>query len=328
MFGLCGVLLSPQPAPAQTPVRDWSPRGAEALLKSPDEKDQAWGAWIAGRIRDKAAVPLIESVVKTALATNVYAPRLYVAVDALIELDARPDPTLLLELFKTRPTQALILLSRLGPAANAPLLDILSRADSYEWFAAANLLSARKAPGFAALILQKVEFVASVQVSVEGNLSQASGGLSGAVGDKAGGLAEGYPPIADYEFRSCGRPDLGLLAPGPLNVCYERYVSDAGIFPALPSHSRSGPTINDRLNFIRPAVLNLELNSIEIKSIAFKDDTTTRAEMAQLVEILRRRYRYLLSELVKNGMLTDREAATLSNPVIREEIVDLRKPQN
>ena len=327
-FAVCGALVWPRAGSAQTPARDWLPRGAETLLASSDPRDQAWGAWIARGLRHTDAAPLIEAVVKNALAGDRYPQgRLYVALDALIELDARPDPAVLLEVFKQRPVQALILLSRLGEAANAPLLEILSRAHHDEWFAAANLLNQRKAPGFAALVLKEVNFVTRVVVSTDGNSGMVEGGIGVAVGDKAGGLAEGYPPIADYEFRSCNSPGLVLLAPGPVNVCYERYVSKAGLFPALSSHSRSEPTVDDRLDFFRRMAPNVDLNSTESVSIAWKDDNATKEEMAQLVDRIRRRYRYLLDQLVRRQMLTDREAAALSNPVIREEIVDLRKPQ-
>jgi hypothetical protein len=328
-FVVCGLIAWPRAGAAQTPAREWSPRGAEMLLASSDPRDQAWGAWIAGRVRHKDAAPLIESVIKAALTDERHPPgRLYVALDALIELDARPDPAMLLEVFNQRPTQALILLSRLGASANASLLAILSRSKSYEWFAAANLLNQRQTPGFAALVLKDVNFVAKVVVSADGSGGVGvEGGMSAGVGDKAGGLIDGYPPIADYEFRGCYGTGLGLLASGPLDVCYARYVSEAGLWPALSSHFRSGPTVDDRLDFFRSMAPNVDLNSTESVSLAWKDDKATKEEMARLVDRIRRRHRYLLDQLVGQRWLTESEAAALSNPVIREEIVDLRKPQ-
>src|SRR5262245_5726843 len=103
LIGLYGVLFCFQAAAAQAPARDWSPRGAEALLRSADDKDRAWGAWIAGRLPDKDAVPLLEALVKASVAGDrIPSASFSVALDALIELDARPDPVVLRQVFNRR----------------------------------------------------------------------------------------------------------------------------------------------------------------------------------------------------------------------------------
>jgi len=296
------------------------------LLASSDPVDQAWGAWMAGRLVAIDAAPQLERVVREGLneSSQSFPARVTIGLDALIEIGARPDPQLLNETSRRWPVQSLLLLSRLNAEADPVLLGIMAGSQGYQWFAAANMLQKRKAPGFAAQLLRGIEFVAEVVVSNEGNIGQGEGGRSSTIGDMAGGAAPGHPPWTVYQFRACNDGRLGLLASGPTNVCYEKARLAAGMIPALSSHDTGGPSADDRLKYFATEVTFPVTQALQ-EQIRWTNDTGLKQAMTDLVRRMRIRHSTFIRTLIERGWLSDEEGRQLAEPFIRERIIDLRK---
>jgi hypothetical protein len=320
------AVLTASSAAAQASRQVISVESMKALLASADPVDQAWGAWMAGRLVAVDAAPELERVVREGLAEGPrsYPARVAIGLDALIEIDARPSPQLLGETAGGWPVQSLLLLSRLDQSANPVLLGIMSRAHGYEWFAAANMLHRRKAPGFAAHVLTGMTFVAELVVSNEGGTMQGMGGGSFTIGDMAGGVMPGNPPSTIYQFRGCLGGRLGLLASGPTSVCYEKARSEAGLTPALSSHDIGGPSADDRLKYFVTEA-NFEMTQALQEPIRWTSDDDLKRSMAELVGRVRARHATLIRRLIQRGWLSEEEGQQLADPVIRERVIDLRK---
>lgn len=315
-------LLWPLPCRAQEPARVMSEPIARRLLASEKAEDQAWGAWMAGRLLMKDTGPRIERIIKIDLASKPPRRRTEVGLDALIEIGATPDLDLLIETRKNFPVQTLLLLSRSGPAAERVLLSMMAESTGYSWFAAANMLKARKAEGFAALLLKPVELTAQLVISRDGNTLSDGIAITGSVGDRDGGLAEGYPPATDYQFRSCDDVSRGVLAYGPLNVCYEKARAEAGHSPSLSVHDIGGPTTADRLAFFRQELSGIALAAVESRTGTWRGEAAAKAELAEVASTVRRKYAEAIDSLRQTGWLTRFEALTLAEPAIREVIVN------
>jgi len=305
-----------QAAPAASDVR--------GLLESPDTTQQAWGAYWAGRLLMVDSADEVEEMAKRLLDDSGWPRRvaLDIAVDALIELDATPAPQFVAKLRRVQPAQALILLARLGDEANPMLLSMLSDANGYEWRAAANLLFARKAHGFAARLLSPLVFTAHLTVSRDGSIGVGSGMVGITIGHGAGAVAPGYPPWTGYALRDCHQSGDVVVAPGPKPVCVTRQRTTAGSTGFIPTHLPSGPTDEDRLAYFESVLPGIEV--VERDAVAWKDQEQLAADMARLVGVIREKHRTLLDRLQQRGWLTEEEAALLANPTIREVVVDRR----
>ena len=82
------------------------------LLQSADPREQAWGAWYAGRDMQPELVPYLEQVVLHRLGSESVADSaaLDIALDALIQLRTPVPSDLLVAVHARRPAQALALL--------------------------------------------------------------------------------------------------------------------------------------------------------------------------------------------------------------------------
>jgi hypothetical protein len=325
LFLFVGVLTA-APAAAQATRQVMSVESMSTLLASSDPVDQAWGAWMAGRLVAVDAAPHVERVVREGLNESPQSlpARVTIGLDALIEIGARPNPQLLEETAGRWPVQSLLLLSSLNAEADPVLLGIMTGSRGYEWFAAANMLHQRRAPGFAAQLLKGIEFVAEVVVSNEGGVGQGEGSVSSTVGDMAGGLAPGYPPWTVYQFRACSGGRLGLLASGPTNVCYEKARAAPGMTPALSSHDIGGPSADDRLKYFANEV-NFPVTQALQDQIRWTNDADLKQAMTDLVKRMRIRHSTFIRTLIERGWLSAEEGRRLADPIIRERIIDLRK---
>jgi hypothetical protein len=70
---------------------------------SPDERQLAWSAWIAGHDRIDAAQPMLERIVAERIDAFPSSPPVDYALDALIQLEAHLTPDLLARIVEQRP---------------------------------------------------------------------------------------------------------------------------------------------------------------------------------------------------------------------------------
>src|SRR5262245_40496214 len=177
---------------------------ARTELQSNIPKDVAWGAYRAAQFQ----LGELNTELARALAAPPAAadPERFAMMSALLDAavsQQTPVPAKVLRtLWKGWPVQtALLFPYATGDDRTAVLLDILDNSSGFEWKAAANLLAAAKAPGFAPRLLQKLRLTLSVDVSELGNKGQ-GGSIGGGigVGDGIAVNPDGFPPMAWYRF--------------------------------------------------------------------------------------------------------------------------------
>jgi hypothetical protein len=181
-----------------------------AFLTSPDPGDWAWGSWLVGRDGRQDMTPLLEQIVRLSAALPGWeaGAALDAALDALIQLGATPSAELSMAVYPRRIDQLLILLSRVDAGAEEELLSILSREVGPRWFAAANILLARRTPGMPAVLRERLR--AGDQEMFRGCIW--------------GSNRSTFPPRAYYSLSLL--PDSGLKkqSDGPVPVYYRRWV--------------------------------------------------------------------------------------------------------
>ena len=134
------------------------------LLQSTDPREQAWGAWYAGRDYLPQFTPLIQQLIAqhvSGASINEIAA-VDVALDALIQMKQGLPSSTLASVSERRPEQALILAgfaARDDREVDAFLFDMLRANDYCAWFAAANLLLERRTFGLASAIISSAPAV-------------------------------------------------------------------------------------------------------------------------------------------------------------------------
>jgi hypothetical protein len=329
--GVSWAQTTAMPGMAPAPAREDPIAIVRGLLTSPDAKTQAWGAWYAGRDVMTDLIPGLIAVVSQHANAGTLAEHAArdVALDALIQLRAEVPADLIARLVEDRPAHALILAARSQDAGDT-LLDLAqANPDAGEhWFAAANLLLSRRKPGFARVLVAKLTLRIDVYVSDDGNTSGGYG--SGrSIGCRWGpGLVDrDLPPRAAYELTTRARPDVAVLALGPVPVYYERHLSTTGVMPTSPGTSIHGPTTEQRLQYVA-ALMDMNENRLPIRartthSIKWTDQPSLDAAIQSFRADTRRRFAQLVSELVDAGLVTKEEAADFE-PVINVMVDDVR----
>jgi hypothetical protein len=313
-----------------------------ALLQSSDARNQAWGAWIAGRDMLREMIPAIQTLVasRTASGSMAEGAALDAGLDALIQLGARVDPIVLLAVYQHRPAQALVLLANADDVANPAwaqptndlLLGLIAREKGLPWFASANLAIARRTPGVAAILMRDLEITVSVTVSDEGNSAYSSfDGMGVGVACGGIGLAPGLPPWATYSLTDYPQTGDAVLALGPKPIYYRRYVSSAGQTPAGSSQFRGGPDARERLTYItqlaRLDEKSTPIRAFESHSVAWRGEAALTAALTRIQEDVARRVQVLIQSLIATGALTNEEAASIQ-PRVTFTVNDARSVRN
>jgi hypothetical protein len=315
---------APKSVPAQL-QRLFDPESVQRMLRSSDSREQAWGAWLAGQGRLNEAIPRLQQVVEARLAgkdeLDDTAP-LDAALDALIQLDAELRMPLLTQVFRRRSAASLMLMSRAGPDADAPLLLLLGRERGTNWFAAANLLLRRRSPGLASALLRDLEISASIVVydhvpSGMGVLGGSNAGLSARSGGF--GLAPGYPPLAVYGLVVSPTDGDILLASGPKTVYLRRIVSAPGETPAASTEEAPGPQSEDRLQYLAALLgfgAGMPLRASETRAVQWRNKESLESEIQSLREDILRRHAQLVQMLLDSHLLAPGEASAALPPRI------------
>jgi hypothetical protein len=282
---------------------------------SPDERQLAWSAWIAGHDRIEAAQPMLERIVAERIDSEASSPPVDYALDALIQLEARLTPDLLARIVERRPVEGLILLSVVDDGTvDGVLLDTLGRERGYEWFAAANLLAERRPAGYAAQLLSGLRIRARITISDSGSFGSGSGSGSSGVG--CGGIPgpkPGMPPWPSYSLTSYAASGVVVLATGPTPVYYERRVTRAGSGPSRGGTFVEGPTGADRLRYVEALTGRTPgLTDGDHRGVRRRPGLDVAAISAQFRRDIEQQHAGLLRDLVAAGFLTAREAAELS----------------
>lgn len=301
------------------------------FLQSPDTKTQAWGAWYAGRDAMTFFVPDLIAVASRHVNGGTLAERAArdIALDALIQLRARvPADFVARLLLEDEPTSALILAARIEGAHDALLDFVRARPEGgEEWFAAANLLLSRNQAGFARVLVDKLALDINVYVSDDGGTSGV-GGMDTSIGCGAAGQGDpALPPWAVYTLTTAARPDVAILATGPVSVYYERHLSPAGMLPSAGSTSIHGPSSEQRLQYVA-ALMGTGENDLPVRGrrpreIKWRDQPSLDAAIRSFRDDTRRGFIALVKDLVEADLIPKEEAADIE-PVIRVTVHDVR----
>ena len=298
----------------------------QALLQSFEEKDVAWGAFYAGQFKLRSTIPLLLDRLAS-VATNASSPAELAILDALIQLDASvPAETLRLS-FDSLPVQVLILLAHASEGRDDMLLSLLETTTGDRWAAAANLLLATRSPGLARQLLSDLQLKLMVTVIDESGPVSGTGLGGGTTSCGAAVIlfADGFPPLADYQF-SDERPGATLLALGPHPVYYVRTPGGSTNHYSPQHYERSQPSAFERIRYINSFfdVRSGPLYETSFTTVVWKsaDDLVRHVEAERLR--LGAQYRSVVSALLSIGYLTPADASVL-RPNIAIAVQDTRE---
>ena len=248
-FLVCAALLwlAAARAAGQTTAAEEAPRGdlpsfvrlgdaraeARRLLESGENRERAWGAYLAGLYDLKAEVPrLVELLADPALDAGGWeeARVRRASLDALIQLGAEVPAETLLPLKQSAPDEVIILLARAPHQNQQALLSLFVDAspDSH-WLAVGNLLAEARAAGFAARLMAGLKIAGDVYVyDYEGERGYGAGGCGGCgCGCNTFRSPDEYPPVFHYSLTTVSYGGAVVVAPGRRTVYYVRSASPA-----------------------------------------------------------------------------------------------------
>lgn len=266
-------------------------------------------------------IPLLVDAVRDGLVQRGGPPAN--ALDALIQLHADVPEAVLREVLPVSQAEALILLSQGRSESSELLLEIVAQKIGIPWYAAGNLLLARREPAFVLHLLSTLRISLTVTVSEDGESGVGFGGGGPiSIGCGAGAMMHGYPPLAAYQLSPFASPGSVVLSTGPKPVYYRRVVAEAGMSPVLSSLGFSGPSIAERLEYIAAALHELPerlaLRASYHESLK-KTDSLPAAVAARRREI-EFGYSLLVKALIERGLISEEQASTLPALTIDVEV--------
>ena len=304
---------------------------AARLLKSYENKERAWGAYLAGiyglRGQADSLVSILEDEALSGGGSEEAVVR-QAALDALIRLDAEVPSEALVPLYASAPDEVLILLAR-SPEKNQRALLTLFTEDitNVRWLAAGNLLAQTRAQGFAARLLGSLKIEASVYVyDREGDHRLFGGGGNG--GGGCGGYERSFggelPPVGYYDLTDGARRGATVLATGPRIVYYTR----AQYQTACPSGSYWLDRDSLRVEYVKELLRGGEevtnFDDSLWHEVVCKDAPQCLKALAGVRDQIRRAYDALVRRMLNEGLLDGAEAAGLK-PDITLDITDARE---
>ncbi|HEX8188414.1 MAG TPA: hypothetical protein VF586_08685, partial [Pyrinomonadaceae bacterium] len=155
---------------------------ARRLLRSGENRERAWGAYLAGLYDLKAEVPRLVELLADPDAGGWEGARVRRAsLDALIQLGAEVPAEALLPLKPSAPDEVIILLARAPHQNRQALLSLfVDQSPDAHWLAVGNLLAETRAPGFASRLLAGLKIAGDVYVyDHEGERGYGVGGCGG-----------------------------------------------------------------------------------------------------------------------------------------------------
>lgn len=228
------LVLTNAPAPGQSAADAQpapTPGDAQAvrLLRSLDNRERAWGAFLIGAHGSKQHAPLLVGLLENpGLAADGWEEGVVrqAVLDALIRLDAEVPAERLLPLYESSPDEVIILLARAPKQHARELLGLFQEeAADARWAAVGNLLTEARAKGFAARLLAGLRHTASVYVYDREEERGYNGGGGHGVGAGCGAILnvpEGFPPVGYYSLSTTEARGAVVFAPGRHTVFYVR----------------------------------------------------------------------------------------------------------
>jgi hypothetical protein len=301
---------------------------AARLLKSDDNRERAWGAYLSGIHGLKEHAPLLVSMLEDERLNSGYRQEAFVrqaALDALIRLDAEVPAESLLPLYGSDPDEVLILLAHEPETNRLALLGLFNDDEpDARWLALGNMLSAQGTPGFAARVLGGLKIEASVYIYDREGAHEYSGGGNGGHGCGVGGiLDESMPPVSYYHLTTGARRGATVVATGRQNIYYVRTPWDVYCDDSWRSIERDHVRVDYLADMLGTTVEGLGLDARPFREVVCKDSGQCLRALAAVRDEIQRAYSSTLSRLLSEGLLDAAEAAELK-PDITLNLTDYR----
>jgi hypothetical protein len=323
------ITESKSPTPRFVRLGDAASESAR-LLKSYENRERAWGAYLAGLHGLREQTPSLVSMLEDEKLNDAYWEDSFVrqaALDALIRLDAEVPAEVLAPLYASAPDEVLILLAR-DPGKNQYALLRLFDEDvpDARWLALNNLLASQRTPGFAARLLGGLKIEASVYVfESEGDHRYADVGGSGGHGCGVGGRQdESLPPVNYYHLTAEARRGATVLAAGRRNVYYERTPLDTYCDDLWRELERDHVRVEYLADMLGTSEEELGLDARPFREVVCGDARRCVRALAAVRDDIRRAYSSALARLSERGLLDAAEAAALK-PDITFRLDDFRE---
>jgi len=300
-----------------------------ARLESASPVDRAWGAYLAQKNGLKQFIPNLIETLQTLAGDESPDDGLVTlaVIDSLIQLEADVPADVIMSL-KPRFTDHKVILLAPNPLANKDALLELMRNNSNEiWRAAGNLLAEAKAPGLAALLLNRLHISISVVVVDPGTGGGRGWSGGGGCGDGLIAVPSEYPPIGFYGLSE--HPSRGniVLAPGPKTIYYYRVVVNSGAQTGWGNCSTVldyDQAVIEYLAMLLGTVPDqVGLKSSESFSEEWRGGAALTRRLRQIRADVTAKYHSVVSRLTEANLLTEPEAKELV-PHIEIEVTDLR----
>jgi hypothetical protein len=339
-------LLAAQQPPGSDPVlllradEQQRTRWATEWLRSGDQRQVAWGAWLARQDHQTALIPVLIEKVEQYQPTNESQSTegerhdaLLVVLDALIDLGARVPVQAARKLYPEFAAQSLILLIHSQADAQSALLDIFQNARAnWNWLAAGKVLVKTRPAGFASLLVSR--FTQHITVSV---FDPGVGGGIGGGGSECGfslrAPKEGWPPVGLYLLTQfperMPRLSATLLIGGDTAVYYWR--TEPGNYdnpPDAPGACDDGNRDRYRAQYLArlmdPTFPRISPDAYPQVYIEWRSETDYRQRLLAAVEEQRAEFRRVLAALQDPGRALNPAEAAILKPRLEVVIRDGR----
>jgi hypothetical protein len=305
---------------------------ARRLLESGENRERAWGAYLAGLHGLRALAPrLVGLLADPTLDGGGREAGLVrqAALDALIRLRAEAPAETLMPLWQTSPDEVIILLAR-DPQQNGPALLSLfvEGTPRTHWLAAGNLLAQTRAPGFAARLMAELKMEAQVYVYDDDDDDHGVGGGSSGgcgYGCEASGVPDEYPPVFYYYLTTGGARDAVVIASGCHTIYYTRQTSPA--CGGSLDYGGGAPRDSYRVEYVADLLgtteEELKLEPYTSHTVVCREEWPCRRALAAVRDEVVAGYTGAVSRLLDAGLLDPAEAAELK-PDITLHLDDAR----
>jgi hypothetical protein len=303
-------------------------RRPRALLKSDENRERAWGAYLVSLHGLKEHAPLLVSILEDEKLNGgdwQAAFLRHAALDALIRLDVEVNAESLLPLYQSEPDEVLILLAREPEKNQRALLGLFTDdAPDARWLALGNLLAVQGTQGFAARLLGGLKIEASVYVyDSEGDHNIGGGDVGGRGCGVGGSRDESLPPVVYYHLTTGARPGATVFVTGRQNVYYERtpWAGYCDVF--WLALERDHVRVDYLADMLGTTEEGLGLDARPFREVVCKDAAQCRKALAAVRDRIKRGYSSALSRMLAEGLLDAADAAELK-PDITLNLTDHR----
>jgi hypothetical protein len=300
-----------------------------ARLESASPVDRAWGAYLAQKNGLKQFIPNLIETLRTLNGDESPDAWLVTSgvIDSLIQLEADVPADVIMSL-KPRFTDRKVILLARSPLANKDaLLELMRNTSNIVWRAAGNLLAGVKAPGFAALLLNRLHISVSIYV-VDPGTGGAGGGIGcGCAGDGFIAVPKDYPPIGFYGLSEQPVRGYVVLAPGPTTIYYYRVVVNSGAQTGW-GHGCGNLDYDQAVIEYLAMLLDTAPDQVGLKSAeSYSEQWRGAAALTRRLRQIRAdataKYHSVVSRLTEANLLSEPEAKELV-PYIEIKVTDLR----